>query len=592
MLRFLKLVILSVCCLFLATIASACRTTISVNNQAEFDRLQEKLTNTFKEGKKNIHVSLLPGTYVAKEKHIILKDITATDTRIHIKGKGAILIPAGQEYHDGETYQGSFSPNNSWMSGIKDVETWSYIRYADSLIEILDVEEKLCRLKCKEVFPANINCSNAYILVPHWFQSSVYKIDKIEDQYIYFTADDLKESSYGGYNVNDDYNYGKKNIRYKLCNIETSEDCFHITDGKVHLPKGVTSVWEGRTHNFLTFQNCKFSSVEIKGIQFLGNAFEDSNPAIRIKNTSCKKLRIHKCGFCGMRGSIITVSASPNVKIDNNQFADTYYYGIWSNNGSANTVVEKNSFKSMGKRMNNTTCVGCLGTNYRVSDNVFLNFGYGGIRTGVWYKNNMKKPCTGVIENNDLSYSQDYLDHIDNYGIMDGGAIYLATKNAGSIVRYNYIHGFSGMKSNRGIFCDDGASNIEIYGNVITEIANSICIDSRRVTFVERSNTPESGIDKANVNIIIRDNIVDGKVRFEAHEDPDNGCVKGANYILLAKDGKRPKMSIKNVANQEDDIVLEYTGMKNEKIGISSQSYHLMKRTKIWHSVRSHFVMK
>ena len=204
----------------------------------------------------------------------------------------------------------------------------------------------------------------------------------------------------------------------------------------------------------------------------------------------------------------------------------------------------------------------------------------------------MKKPCTGVIENNDLSYSQDYLDHIDNYGIMDGGAIYLATKNAGSIVRYNYIHGFSGMKSNRGIFCDDGASNIEIYGNVITEIANSICIDSRRVTFVERSNTPESGIDKANVNIIIRDNIVDGKVRFEAHEDPDNGCVKGANYILLAKDGKRPKMSIKNVANQEDDIVLEYTGMKNEKIGISSQSYHLMKRTKIWHSVRSHFVMK
>ena len=330
----------------------------------------------------------------------------------------------------------------------------------------------------------------------------------------------------------------------------------------MHLPNGVTSVWEGKTHNFLTFRNCKFSSVEIKGIQFFGNAFEDSNPAIYIGNTVSNKIRIHKCGFYGMRGSIITVSASPNVIIDNNQFADTYYYGIWSNNGSANTVVEKNSFKSMGKRMNNTTCVGCLGTNYRVSDNVFLNFGYGGIRTGVWYKNNMKKPCTGVIENNDLSYSPDYLDHIDNYGIMDGGAIYLATKNAGSIVRNNYIHDFSGIKHNRGIFCDDGASNIEIYGNVITDIANSMCIDSRRVTFVERSNTPESGIERANINIVIRDNTVDGSIRFEAHEDSDNGCIKGANYILPAEDGKMPKMVISNVANPEEDIVLKSSETK------------------------------
>ena len=266
-----------------------------------------------------------------------------------------------------------------------------------------------------------------------------------------------------------------------------------------------------------------------------------------------------------MRGSIISVSASPNVTIDNNHFEDGYYYGIWSNNESVNTVVEKNNFKSMGKRMHNTTCVGCLGTDYRISDNVFLNFGYGGIRTGVWYKSKMKQPCSGIIEYNDLTYSQDYIDYMDNYGIMDGGAIYLATKNAGSIVRYNHIHGFSGIKHNRGIFCDDGASNIEIYGNVITNIANSMCIDSRRVTFVERTNTPESGIDKANVNIVIRDNTVDGSIRFEANEDPDNGCVKGVNYILPSEDGRTPKMIVKNVVTQEDDIVLWQTGFKHKQ---------------------------
>ena len=531
MLHPFKIVVFYICCFFVASLTSVGCTTLVVGNQAEFDGLQEKLTSTIKAGEKNIRVSLLPGTYIAKEKHFTLKDIDAASTKIRFVGHGATLIPD------------TFSVGNSWMSGNKDVETWSYVKYADSLIEVLNAEEKLCRLKCNNAFPSEIDFNNAYILITHWYQSSTYKIEKIEGQYIYFTADDLKESSYGGYNVNDDYNYGNKTIRYKLCNIETGEDYFRITDGKVHLPNGVTSVWEGKTHNFLTFRNCKFSSVEIKGIQFFGNAFEDSNPAIYIGNTVSNKIRIHKCGFYGMRGSIISVSASPNVIIDNNQFADTYYYGIWSNNGSANTVVEKNSFKSMGKRMNNTTCVGCLGTNYRVSDNVFLNFGYGGIRTGVWYKNNMKKPCTGVIENNDLSYSQDYLDHIDNYGIMDGGAIYLATKNAGSIVRNNYIHDFSGIKHNRGIFCDDGASNIEIYGNVITDIANSMCIDSRRVTFVERSNTPESGIERANINIVIRDNTVDGSIRF-------------------AEDGKMPKMVISNVANPEEDIVLKSSETK------------------------------
>lgn len=556
MLYHFRLVALFICC-FAATITSAGCTTIVVKNQAEFDRLQEKLTTTIKAGKKNIHIKLLPGTYIAREKHLTLKGITAIDTKIHIKGKDAIVVPSGREYHDGDTYQGTFSPDNSWMNGTKDIETWSYIKYADGLVEVLDTVENYCRITCNEAFVDNTDYSNAFILIPHWYLSSVYKINKIDGRYIYFIADDLKKSSYGGYNINDDYNYGKKAIRYKLSNVATSVDCISVVDGKVRLPNGITAVWEGIIHNFLTIKNCKFSSIEISGIQFTGNAYSKSNPAIYFKDSECKSVRIHRCGFYGMRGNVISITASPNVSIDNCQFENCYYFGIKSNNESANTIVEKNHFTSMGKRMSNTPCVRCQGTDYRVSDNVFLNFGYGGISTGVWYKNNMKLPCAGVIENNDLSYDQDYLNHIDNYSIMDGGAIYVATKNASSIVRYNYIHGFSGMKSNRGIFCDDGAYNIEIYGNVITNIANSRCIDSRRVTKVEQSSFPESDIDRANVNIIIRDNIVDGSIRFEAHESPDNGCVKGVNYIFPAKDGSTPRMIVDHVADQKEDVLLD-----------------------------------
>ena len=315
MFRFFQFVILSVCCLLLTTIVSACRATILVYNQTKFDGLQEKLTSAIESGKKSVYVTLLPGTYVAKEKHITLKGIEAAETKIHIVGHGATLVPSGREYHEGEEYQDTFTVGNSWMNGNKDVETWSYVKYSDGQVEVLDVEAKHCRIKTKDAFPAHTDFSNAYILIPHWYQSSVYKIDKIDGAYIYFTADDLKSSSYGGYNVNDDYNYGKKEIRYKLCNVEKGESNLCIKDGKVHLPSGVTSVWEGRTHNFLTIKNCKFSSVDIKGIRFLGNAFAESNPAIYIRNTESKKIRIHKCGFYGMRGSIISVSTSPNVTI-------------------------------------------------------------------------------------------------------------------------------------------------------------------------------------------------------------------------------------------------------------------------------------
>ena len=39
------------------------------------------------------------------------------------------------------------------------------------------------------------------------------------------------------------------------------------------------------------------------------------------------------------------------------------------------------------------------------------------------------------------------------------------------------------MGDNRGIFCDDGASNISIYGNVILNTPNSYCIDLRQGKF-------------------------------------------------------------------------------------------------------------
>lgn len=589
-LSLLHIVSLFVCC-FLATAGGYARcTTIVVDSQSSFDELQERLINTLNAGEKDICVSFSPGEYIAKQRHIKLTGINAPGTRLRIKGNGATFIPRGFEYHDGDVYQGTFSIDNSWMSGTKDVETWSSVKYADGLIEVVDSLTKRCRIKCGEAFPNNTDFSNAYILIPHWYLSSVYKVDKIEGRYIYFVADDLKPSLYGGYNVNDDYNYGKKEIRYKLCNIKTNEDCFRIDGGIVHLPGGVSSVWEGVIRNFITIKDCRFSSVEIVDVQFLGNAYSKPSAAVVIVDTECQRVNIQRCVFRGMRGNAVSVNGSPNVTISNCKFEDCHYYGLYSDNGSANTVVECSSFTSMGKRMRNARCIKCMGTNHRISDNVFLDFGYGGISSGVGYNVKMKQPCSGVIENNDMSFTQDYLDHIENNCVMDGGAIYIAPQNVGTIVRYNHIHGFSGIKSNRGIFCDDGASGFELYGNVITGIANSWCIDSRRVAQSEIANNPKSKMERANVNIVIHDNIVDGGIRFVANEDSDNGCFKGANYILHSENGELPKIKVENVVNAEDDILLEYTGEKNGKIVLPAKSYSKLKRNKNWKFVRGLFV--
>lgn len=96
---------------------------------------------------------------------------------------------------------------------------------------------------------------------------------------------------------------------------------------------------------------------------------------------------------------------------------------------------------------------------------------------------------------------------------MDSGAIYIFTQNDGAVIRNNYIHDYVGMKDNRGIFCDDGAYGFTITGNVIRNVPNSYSIDSRLCLNVETQ--AGSVVKKVNYNNIIRNNRVDGPVRFE-----------------------------------------------------------------------------
>ena len=575
-------------CFVMPSILSA-RTIINVVDQSSFDKLQATLVSAIKTGDKEISVFFTKGTFTAKERHLILNGIKAPDVSISIIGSDAIILSSGKEYKNGDKHQSELSVRRSWMSDSQDIKIWSDVRYADGLIEILDESKQQCRLKSKEPL-ASVANGASHILIPHWFQSSVYTIDKISGNYIYFTASDLKKSFGSGYNVNGDYHYGKKQVRFRLFNAKGSSDCVRIVDGRVQLPSGISSARECLIHRYITIQNCSFCSVDIKGLKFRGNNYAYNDPAIYINNVNCTSLSVTGCEFRGMHGDVITIASSPNVHIENNTFYDCYNNGIQSDNKSKNTIVKDNAFKNMGKRMQNTFCILCRGENYLVTGNKIEDFGYGGIGIGVHYKSEKPNPSKGIVDGNEMTYTDAYIANIANYGIMDSGAIYVWTKNDGSIIRNNFIHGYSGMGDNRGIFCDDGAYNLQIYDNVITGIANSYCIDSRRESSVERTKTPESGIDRSNVNIVIRDNIVDGKVRFVAHEDKNNGCVKGANYVLREKDKTLPNNVQGNVAKWDDDIILDTNGSSKGKIRLTAKSYKQLKKSKSWSSLRKHVV--
>lgn len=576
------------CLLVLLIIPKSAGATIYINNQTDFNNISKLVKETIDKGELSIKVVILPGTYEFFEDHITFRDIQAPNVSLKIQGKGQVnIIPLGKNYKNGDIYEGQFNIENSWMNGRQDVNIWGNAKFIDGLVEVVNEENKLCRFKSEDSFPKDIDVSNAYVLTPQWYTSKAYKINRIEEEYVYFTAFDLNISYSGGWNVNDDYNYSQKKLRYRLCNVGLDEDGLMLINKKITLPSMCPSIHEGKVQSFITIDNCSFKSIEINNLFFLGNGARNKKTLIYISQLNSKKTIVKNCSFIGMRSGVIYINKSNNIFVDGNVFKDCYYYGIISDNNSINTHVLNNYFYLMGKRVQNSFCVSCSGENFLVKNNEFKDFGYGGVAVGVWYGNEQKNPCRGIVENNEFSYSETYLKCIIDFGLMDGGAIYSYTKNDCTIIRNNFIHDISGIADNRGIFCDDGASGLNIYGNVIIGIQNSYCIDARRVVSVE--NKPKKmKVERVNMNNVIANNIIDGDVRFEANEDVNNGCRYGGNYILTAKKTKMPVITIKEVDNRDRDTYLDYIGFHKGKVEVTKESYKVVKRSPIWKGVKKH----
>lgn len=491
-----------------------CAHVIKINTQEQFDGINDAITSAITAGKKNIRVKIARGLYQFHENHIQRNDEQKEDVSISIEGKGVVITS------DSSYYGNSIN------------EPWQEMLYADTIIDVIDKDKKLCLLPYKNNWNEQQRENLTKVQITQWFRAPVYHVSRIDDKGIYFTATELKwEKGYAndGYNVNFDYLYLGNTPRFRLYDVSKERKC-------------VASC-------FVDLSNCKYRLFSIRGIDFISNT--GGYPLISMTDVAVEQVSVKKCTFEYIRGNVANFSGTNNVEFDGNIVRNTTGNEVRFVNNCPNVRVTNNTFENCGRSISNTFCVTCWECSYYIANNTFRDFGYGAIGVGIWHGFEKKNYSGGIIEHNEIYFTPTYFADAWKHMLMDSGAIYTWTQNDNVIIRYNYIHDYTGSGDNRGIFCDDGANNLKIYGNVVLNTPNCYSIDSRM------AKDKGDGFTN-NANNFMANNVVDNRVRFQGHSDVQRHVVKGANMIVREADYQPLNNKYDNLELMEEDIVIIY----------------------------------
>lgn len=498
--RWILLLILTSSCLLL----SAKNKTIWISSQDRFDDLMTALTSALKEEPEEVVIRFEAGTYYFDERHIKLDGMRYPRTRLVFVGNGATLTAKGEDYSHEDIFHSVWDTGTGVISGDSDVFLWSSVYFSQGRAQCIDPENNLYRLKCKSL--TKKECSDlsfSHLLLTEWYKSKMMKVEAVENGYVLFFAADGQED------LNLDFSYAQRFPRFKLLNTKSAP--FAVRNGVVQLDPRFPSVHVCQSGRLLSASGACFRSISFQGFKFVGNR-DNIYALMDFTKTLTDGISIRRCEFCGLQSKLIMVAYTPDFTFSDNTIHDCYRGGIESF-ASPRTRVCNNVFHNVGLAMSNDFCICCAGEDYLVSGNKISDFGYGGIAIGMHYRQKRTCPINGIVEYNELYYSQNYREQYQEHTLMDSGAIYVFTQNDNTLIRNNYIHDYIGMKDNRGIFMDDGAINVTVRDNVIMHITNSWSIDSRRVAEVETD--PDSQVRMTNIGNTIINNKTDGKIRFE-----------------------------------------------------------------------------
>ena len=488
---------------------------IKIHDQQQFDKITELIKSAIDSGHKIIEVEIGRGVFHFHENHITLNELEKRDVSVTIRGKNTVIT--SDEEFTGEGY--SLMP-------------WGELSYADSNIEVVDWEKKLCFVPYKNNIRNDHSANYEKIQITQWFRAPTYAIENVDDRGVYFIAPEVSFLDRFGrkeYNLNYDFLYAGLIPRFRLYNKMKERNC-------------VASC-------FLKITNSSLGVITLDGINFKGN--KDGSSLIYVNSVKALQVMIRKCTFDVIRSKVVDFINTDNVVFDGNSITNTAGNELSFTCCCNNVRVTKNVFNNCGTKLGNTMCVCCSESEYYIAYNSFCNFGYAAIGVGVWRGFAKKYLSKGIVEHNEIYFTPIYLAENWKHMLMDSGAIYIWTQNDGVIIRYNYIHDYSGAGDNKGIFCDDGANNMKIYGNVVLNTPNSFAIDSRCVKDLQEGCMN-------NANNFMAYNIVGNGIRFQGYSGENRHCYKGANYVLKQDDQNLGKeMDYDGLELIEEDVVVD-----------------------------------
>lgn len=490
----------ALCVLFILTFPFTVVSKIVVRTQADLSSLPNVLNNAIKSGTDKIVIKFSPGTYYYSQSMVSLS-IQNDDLSLSFIGKDVTLVPV-------HSVTKLYNPDCIQFQGDNIVNSWSEVVQSLELISVVDETTKLCRIRIANEIRAD---AGDYIQVSQWYKTQQYKVVSSDADYVYFIVDDLAFiNDKSEWNVNYDYIYAKKFPRYRVFSVDSNKD-----------------IQQSFITTFIDISHAKIKDVTIKGISFKGSAGSIySKGVINLSNVSAEIIDVENCQFTECRSSCIKLENTSNLKVKDCEFYRNYTTCVSVGVNCNYALIAKNIFEDNGKEWNNGHVVLAKGADFLISDNVFCNFCYGAIGVGIWYKNKKTTKVSGVIVNNEIYYTEEYCKDYLKHTLMDSGAIYLWTQMDDVTIQGNFIHDISGVVDNRGIFCDDGAMNVQIFDNLILRVCNSYGIDLRDGAHVK------DYVSKYNTGNICERNITDSEIRFYIK---DESCEVINNYKFNQK---------------------------------------------------------
>lgn len=580
---------------------------IRVKSQREWDGISNEIQTRLHAGAKNVLVSIEANSLFYGETLNKLEHIKDEDANLKFLGNNTLMIPAGEVYERRNAVKTknlshwdlpceSFVMNNMvYDNKSRPLSLYDNVFFVDSQIEsvdelgyedILDKKGRLYKkIKKNWRFRTSLDnlkeneCDDFYILLTRNWTSCRHKVLKVEDGYLYFYL--KSEDAESLYQMCMDPNvdletYGVK-PRCKYFN-RPYRDGIYFIKGRIFVPSNISSVRVCNNSQFFVVSDCNMNSLEISGFRVLGSCGYSS---IYVPNTHFKdQMWIRYNQFMNMPSSAINVENSENVCVYNNNISNTRVNAIRCK--GKQLTIWKNRLKNIGY-MSQTVAISFTGKDIYVCENEIEDFYYSAIGTGSTASNSHSDPLTYIVERNIISYTPSFIKDYIGHTIADGGGIYVGPQNKRGIIRYNIINGVRGAGDNRGLFLDDGAKNLTIYGNLIMNTDNSYDIDLRRC------KTYADGIPDHNTNNQIFHNIMTGGYRFQDIGKDDNRCIGGENLLLDIGDFQKKVVELKC---STPDYTIEGGKYKNGKVIIPKGYRGLLDSLRIDSFVRKYIFLR